>query len=201
MTTGSPPHARGRQVDPAARGPAFRFTPARAGKTSTRSPAPGTTGATTVHPRTRGEDSQTNRADSRTDGSPPHARGRRRRPCGRRYGQRFTPARAGKTWSQGQQRLRPAVHPRTRGEDSGLMPYSGNPAGSPPHARGRPGLEKRVAPHARFTPARAGKTQPRVSAQLVGSVHPRTRGEDPLETVVRMRSYGSPPHARGRRWS
>ncbi len=132
-----------------------RFTPARAGKTGTRA---STRCSRTVHPRTRGEDFPSIWSVCVTTGSPPHARGRRQDVVDEEVGQRFTPARAGKTSASLAATSVTPVHPRTRGEDFDSRPETTAKSGSPPHARGRRGSSPPRRTGRRFTPARAGKT-------------------------------------------
>ncbi len=153
--SGSPPHARGRRVGGSHPVQGVRFTPARAGKTQDHG---GGCRAHRVHPRTRGEDFDGAFNGDCVAGSPPHARGRRGSKPAETGVDGFTPARAGKTAASLVRAARAAVHPRTRGEDGSAALMRSSVSGSPPHARGRPALAHRHAAHARFTPARAGKT-------------------------------------------
>ena len=70
--------------------------------------------------------------------------------------------------------------------------------GSPPHARGRPPPRVRTICAPWITPACAGKTILAWRWSIVGSDHPRMRGEDPKGSSSMSRLAGSPPHARGR---
>ncbi len=143
-------------------------------------------------------------------GSPPHARGKGRRPADLRPGWRFTPACAGK----GNGSFRPGagrtVHPRMRGERCGYPRGLDDEFGSPPHARGKVGERPfRHLPH-RFTPACAGKGGRCWMRRWRLSVHPRMRGERAAGVVQiaapagvagndgRVVIIGSPPHARGK---
>ncbi len=112
----------------------------------------------TSGPRTRGEDYNGLFDRSHASGSPPHARGGRPGAEVGGVGVRFTPARAGRTGSLRLPSAALAVHPRTRGEDTGTGTGDEALGGSPPHARGRRVLG--------FGEARSL------------AVHPRTRGED-----------------------
>ena len=147
----------------------------------------------------RGEDGRVlDSADLRA-GSPPHARGRRRRATRRNGRRRITPACAGKT--------------------SCLTRRIGRLPGSPPHARGRLDLPFRLAgtfpdhprmrgedapvgpgcpPGLWITPACAGKTRHAVRGWLTCPDHPRMRGEDVSDIIDEVSRWGSPPHARGR---
>ena len=173
---GSPPHARGRQMQSRANFAADGITPACAGKTCrrARSGVPHTD-----HPRMRGEDALPAVGGVAVVGSPPHARGRRRR-CSRgcpRLG--ITPACAGKTCAQPRVREGRSDHPRMRGEDAVRRSTPSSPNGSPPHARGR--------------------HEPLVAGNIDSLDHPRMRGEDSVAKSARRCIWGSPPHARGRR--
>ena len=71
---GSPPHARGRQVNELPAVFQERITPACAGKTTSGSSKQVSSGD---HPRMRGEDKAVVADAKIGEGSPPHARGRR----------------------------------------------------------------------------------------------------------------------------
>ena len=136
-STGSPPHARGRQVQQGSWREDTGITPACAGKTIGRSVFSTLRGD---HPRMRGED----------------VRAR----CNRINHCRITPACAGKTphWWTWHRRM--SDHPRMRGEDVSHNVCEHCHDGSPPHARGRrmPIARRRKA--SGITPACAGKTHP-----------------------------------------
>ena len=96
-----------------------------------------------------------------------------------------------------------------------------NEGGSPPHARGRLGVIWRRSANERITPACAGKTPPpsrhtiqsRITPACAGKTgippisamsirdHPRMRGEDTRNRQPFQTNFGSPPHARGRRFA
>ena len=153
---GSPPHARGRLTAIRPLLKCRRITPACAGKTGFFS-ASGPRAKD--HPRMRGEDLSGGVGGAATAGSPPHARGRLIAPFGRQLPRRITPACAGKTMLKAIDVLRPQDHPRMRGEDCGGLDMGVEAAGSPPHARGRPGFRTRGSSGCRITPACAGKTR------------------------------------------
>ena len=195
QVNGSPPHARGRLGRPVRWRAWARITPACAGKTpsepTTRRPGPD-------HPRMRGEDVCGELARRTELGSPPHARGRHLVEEFSGWCGGITPACAGKT-----QQCRRVLgvrrdHPRMRGEDdeSGLEPDPRG--GSPPHARGRPGIAGVAVRAGGITPACAGKTCANSSASPKPTDHPRMRGEDVRTPPEHFRGRGSPPHARGR---
>ena len=156
ITTGSPPHARGRLQDDDRRLPGGGITPACAGKTvfgCCRG-----CGAWD-HPRMRGEDAATAATLAGIVGSPPHARGRRLPARSSRARRRITPACAGKTRRHESSISSQTDHPRMRGEDGPPKPSYAEETGSPPHARGRPFINAIVGALGRITPACAGKTE------------------------------------------
>ncbi|SQA23181.1 Domain of uncharacterised function (DUF2825) [Streptomyces griseus] len=130
---GTPPHARG----PPGGGRDHRRrsgnTPARAGTTSGHRVSWRRSGE---HPRTRGDHDATDRMPSPTSGTPPHARGPRRRADGHGAAVGNTPARAGTTTRPWASRTECREHPRTRGDHP--PPTLPSPClwGTPPHARG-----------------------------------------------------------------
>ena len=52
----------------------------------------------------------------------------------------------------------------------------------------------------RFTPAYAGKMFSGTITKAGAEVHPRIRGEDPVDLMLPLTVTGSPPHTRGRSW-
>ncbi len=146
----------------------------------------------------RGEDVPGGIILKETEGSPPHARGRRSRAGTPSGTLRITPACAGKTASYCTRRSDAADHPRMRGEDHWGCDCIGVPVGSPPHARGRPLGGSDGSLVCWITPACAGKTTYRKYLARPDRDHPRMRGEDPQVAVRHDAGLGSPPHARGR---
>ena len=72
---------------------------------------------------------------------------------------------------------------------------------SPPHARGRPAKLKPNHIPTGITPACAGKTNTYTTTPAYIMDHPRMRGEDQVVDGAPVLFTGSPPHARGRRFS
>ena len=128
----------------------------------------------------RGEDLKTTQDARPLEGSPPHARGRRRRSSRSLAMGRITPACAGKT-------LKILLQRCWR-------------RGSPPHARGRLKMRVNRLRDGRITPACAGKTEYQQFKSKDHADHPRMRGEDRAGLMSRGAPKGSPPHARGRPW-
>ena len=195
-TCGSPPHARGRQENNTSMGARRRITPACAGKTRI---TPAVSPRNGDHPRMRGEDRQFMALWNYTDGSPPHARGRRREHLAAVNPPGITPACAGKTSGLKFLLTTRRDHPRMRGEDASQRASSIRVVGSPPHARGRLLRQGRTGFDDGITPACAGKTSNPLSRRTPRWDHPRMRGEDLYSAQHRTDGTGSPPHARGRR--
>ena len=153
LAFGSPPHARGRLLQPVELSASARITPACAGKTWIPLHADY---FIRDHPRMRGEDQEFAHPGRLAFGSPPHARGRLLQPVELSASARITPACAGKTRRAGPSSTGYRDHPRMRGEDVTVLVAASVTAGSPPHARGRPaspGDSRRLfsgsPPHAR----------------------------------------------------
>ena len=171
------------------------ITPACAGKTVA---GLSKGGGGSDHPRMRGEDNPISSTKSSAIGSPPHARGRRRRRCLRIGLLRITPACAGKTPPPSRSGSRSEDHPRMRGEDLLWAGRRFARLGSPPHARGRLVALAGFPAFVRITPACAGKTCSDLVGRSAPGDHPRMRGEDSNGIAFRVLTAGSPPHARGR---
>ena len=152
---GSPPHARGKHRTGNSASSRNGITPACAGKTTTRA---WRTPTERDHPRMRGENDRDANVCCAEEGSPPHARGKRRRNELHDRIPRITPACAGKTRLRDPGYDRLADHPRMRGENAVQTTADGKVAGSPPHARGKPALKPAFEPCVGITPACAGKT-------------------------------------------
>ncbi len=151
---GSPPLARGPLPMPVQPLCLQRLTPARAGTTE----APSTCVACRpAHPRSRGDHVLRGLLRHVRRGSPPLARGPRRRGHRIQRLQRLTPARAGTTGWKPRRSCGTAAHPRSRG-DHRTGPSSADPT-------------------QRLTPARAGTTLADQPAANAAAAHPRSRGD------------------------
>ena len=115
VRAGSSPLTRGKRRAPRGRESTRRLIPAHAGKTC-GAPTPGGRGG--AHPRSRGENSLSERIWSYTDGSSPLTRGKHRDPVKIGVGGRLIPAHAGKTRTPACSTSRKRAHPRSRGENS-----------------------------------------------------------------------------------
>ena len=191
---GSSPHTRGTlyRRTPILGRP--RFIPAYAGNAVQHRPA---SGQNAVHPRIRGERGHHSASDSATAGSSPHTRGTRCFVIHDAFGSRFIPAYAGNAPPTAHPWQRPAVHPRIRGERNTVGKSVPKIYGSSPHTRGtrvdQP-LRRRLR---RFIPAYAGNAPWHFNRLDAESVHPRIRGERPLNNVDDEFFTGSSPHTRG----
>ncbi len=90
---------------------------------------------------------------------------------------RFIPAGAGNSvaWYL---YLPPAtVHPRGRGEQTGVLSFGNHDNGSSPRARGTGLITALGGSKERFIPAGAGNSRPHLRQRRFCTVHPRGRGE------------------------
>ena len=152
----------------------------------------------TDHPRTCGENNLSKSFSIIAPGSPPHMRGKPELLYRDLYGNRITPAHAGKTFLFPERSLELSDHPRTCGENHMTLPMSVSANGSPPHMRGKLLLVYLSPCYPRITPAHAGKTTDNVSLPVLVSDHPRTCGENAQAHAKIEGSDGSPPHMRGK---
>ena len=155
----TPPHARGRLLVVTSVIFSMRNTPACAGKTELKFALEL---SKRKHPRMRGEDGACNPSNAAVWETPPHARGRLRmgfvHPNSLMLAARNTPACAGKTFFRELDGVDRGKHPRMRGEDHLTKYPRDRMRETPPHARGRQALYKKVKKETGNTPACAGKT-------------------------------------------
>ena len=135
---------------------------------------------------------------SRTLGSPPHGRGKAFSVLRRQFRFRITPAWAGKRarcpcWCAGGQ-----DHPRMGGEKSPGRALRCCIRGSPPRRRGKAKTKLAQPLQAGITPAWAGKSLPRWTADRRQKDHPRMGGEKFTASARNSGMTGSPPHGRGK---
>ena len=176
FTDGSSPLARGTRVNAARALGQARFIPARAGNTVIN---PAKCAIPSVHPRSRGEHTDTLMSDAMRCGSSPLARGT----------PPHSPIGCGGF----------SVHPRSRGEHLAVELQSYINDGSSPLARGTLGQQAVADVEVRFIPARAGNTHLSLATWITASVHPRSRGEHrPISPPLQVHG-GSSPLARGTR--
>ena len=195
LPPGSPPRVRGKHPSAPGVDGNRRITPARAGKThrewQLKAPK-------TDHPRACGENGiPTDTAVSRA-GSPPRVRGKRKTDELKKYPERITPARAGKTFSGRKTAISGRDHPRACGENTSNEDNYSKGDGSPPRVRGKRKFLINYIIDFRITPARAGKTPFRYRKRFLRADHPRACGENPSGTDKSIANPGSPPRVRGK---
>ena len=132
-------------------------------------------------------------------GSPPRARGRRRRLRATRQTRGLTPACAGTSTSEPATDDSAWAHPRVRGDVWAAWAWLVLSGGSPPRARGRRIRRVVVLSGLGLTPACAGTSLSQRARPAASGAHPRVRGDvDRLDDLT-VQLTGSPPRARGRR--
>ena len=193
---GSSPLTRGKPLGLSGPARHHRLIPAHAGKTASRPPPTSTRPA---HPRSRGENQRGCGSTGCDGGSSPLTRGKRRRRQGREPGRRLIPAHAGKTANVSILPSHASAHPRSRGENLlGCLP--GVPGmGSSPLTRGKLTMSVWNALVSGLIPAHAGKTAPGETYEGSITAHPRSRGENGIQTAVQTVADGSSPLTRGKR--
>ena len=196
LEAGRSPLARGRPGPPARQALRTGSIPARAGQTSTWSPARCTR---RVDPRSRGADvaDELDRRDGQ--GRSPLARGRLNARRGEGQADGSIPARAGQTGAGRSGSLGSVVDPRSRGADAPSTCSILSFLGRSPLARGRRVLVARACARQRSIPARAGQTFNQGSGAWLDRVDPRSRGADAVKLTPKPTAMGRSPLARGRR--
>ena len=155
LIQGSPPLTRGIHSQKKKQRRLSRFTPAHAGNTH---PEILFLLRLQVHPRSRGEYKALDLFRGFYLGSPPLTRGILSNYFFLPLRYRFTPAHAGNTVLTAALSLSIEVHPRSRGEYTGLNALRIFALGSPPLTRGILSQDLRLCSITRFTPAHAGNT-------------------------------------------
>ena len=195
-TGGSSPLTRGKLGSPPRRFSACRLIPAHAGKTLSqgfqRVPR-------RAHPRSRGENALSPPQGYPHTGSSPLTRGKPKLTAEDRQAARLIPAHAGKTGASPQPPPSSAAHPRSRGENLGLVIAIVGAPGSSPLTRGKPRPLRTPLAARRLIPAHAGKTGLAVLVQHEERAHPRSRGENRTRSAPATPTSGSSPLTRGKR--
>ena len=191
---GSPPHMRGTELVPSASVIVHGITPAHAGNRPS--------GSVRIkvyedHPRTCGEQEELSEYTHYQLGSPPHMRGTVCLPVVGEGTGRITPAHAGNSNTERNTCSLDEDHPRTCGEQLASSLVFTGLKGSPPHMRGTAMPFGSGVLKIRITPAHAGNRSVAVSWARLMWDHPRTCGEQLLQTPVQNLEAGSPPHMRG----
>ena len=171
------------------------ITPAYAGKSCT----PGIdSGFPRDHPRICGEKSITALSLRRSQGSPPHMRGKGAAATAATVGIGITPAYAGKSMVSLLTRQLERDHPRICGEKWASRSKRHRLRGSPPHMRGKACHASCHAGLRRITPAYAGKSRLFWGHGGGREDHPRICGEKLFPASLLAVRVGSPPHMRGK---
>ena len=192
---GSSPLTRGKRDRPPKPPTAPRLIPAHAGKTTATRPPPWPSPA---HPRSRGENSDSQKLKNRPYGSSPLTRGKHARRRGGPSIRRLIPAHAGKTALAAAFIRATAAHPRSRGENDGGVDEGFAQLGSSPLTRGKRHPVVQVQAGVRLIPAHAGKTTVTATVTACSEAHPRSRGENPTRLPRGGRASGSSPLTRGK---
>ena len=150
-----------------------------------------------VHPRSRGEHTSPSAAASASFGSSPLARGTLAFIVIMPFLVRLIPARAGSTFPGSPRTAIVSAHPRSRGEHVAPRPDGYVNPGSSPLARGTHFALSGSFRFLRLIPARAGNTRVHSNHAVLGTAHPRSRGEHVLAETHGEGGYGSSPLARG----
>ena len=131
-------------------------------------------------------------------GSSPLTRGKRRERERDVLPDGLIPAHAGKTVSRPARISAWRAHPRSRGENGLLILIALVVVGSSPLTRGKPGPVRRAGGDGGLIPAHAGKTPSRWRARAASAAHPRSRGENAIDSGTGTVRGGSSPLTRGK---
>ena len=189
LTPGKPPPR-------AVRGADLRLIPAHAGKTNRDSILGPKVAA---HPRSRGENHGLSPGKSARLGSSPLTRGKRVASSGFGGEVGLIPAHAGKTTGVRRADQGDGAHPRSRGENAILLGVPFTTAGSSPLTRGKPSSRCAAPLTVGLIPAHAGKTPQTHPGGRCSQAHPRSRGENPMDSDRYFQIGGSSPLTRGKR--
>ena len=193
---GSSPLTRGKRVASSGFGGEVGLIPAHAGKTADVRRADQGDGA---HPRSRGENAILLGVPFTTAGSSPLTRGKPSSRCAAPLTVGLIPAHAGKTPQTHPGGRCSQAHPRSRGENFTCLATTVVSSGSSPLTRGKPDQHGVVSPTVGLIPAHAGKTRAKTSSTSPSRAHPRSRGENPMDSDRYFQIGGSSPLTRGKR--
>ena len=193
---GSSPLTRGKLRRSHVRPRAPRLIPAHAGKTRGCASLPGLSRA---HPRSRGENAVEGLLGQVGMGSSPLTRGKLVASVLGDPVSGLIPAHAGKTSIPFITRIGSGAHPRSRGENLGLLVLDVAAVGSSPLTRGKPERSTRQTPSHGLIPAHAGKTTTSMRSPKTSRAHPRSRGENCGASRAVVQHCGSSPLTRGKR--
>ena len=193
--TGSSPLIRGKRGPNHSIGAQSGLIPAHAGKTS-RSECLGRRAG--AHPRSRGENSATDRSPIVKAGSSPLTRGKLQIGELAPPAHGLIPAHAGKMEQRSPPRLIQRAHPRSREENRAEKAHPAFQKGSSPLTRGKRYRDVRGWLQGRLIPAHVGKTMTAPPVAIHRRAHPRSRGENTGWLSEGGHHYGSSPLTRGK---
>ena len=151
-----------------------------------------------AHPRSRGENAKSWRAGIATSGSSPLTRGKHLEQLAAAGVRGLIPAHAGKTGVPSFFPKEDWAHPRSRGENSSMLPRRSPNSGSSPLTRGKHENARLAVLGFGLIPAHAGKTSRMSVAACSAQAHPRSRGENVLASWRLGLCLGSSPLTRGK---
>ena len=192
--TGSPPHAWGQSFCVYSSTVCARFTPTCVG---TIVQGRRLQGHIAVHTHMRGDNYEANPIPIVDGGSPPHAWGQLQPPRRILGPNRFTPTCVGTIQCPCAGCSGWAVHPHMRGDNESHLQALPWLLGSPPHAWGQCNTPAPVLSMFWFTPTCVGTMVAAQALPLHFSVHPHMRGDNDVDSFIRLHQTGSPPHAWG----
>ena len=112
--------------------------------------------------------------------------------------ERLIPAHAGKTLEGDPVGWIGKAHPRSRGENFLIVEVTEKMDGSSPLTRGKPHARGRPGNQRRLIPAHAGKTRAAAIKSARSWAHPRSRGENAWRLSTSQGLGGSSPLTRGK---
>ena len=151
-----------------------------------------------AHPRSRGENATNEDPASAYSGSSPLTRGKQQNRDATSVPPRLIPAHAGKTCPAWLVPSTAWAHPRSRGENTEADEDSRALWGSSPLTRGKHGVYFPSDDPVRLIPAHAGKTPPPRRPGWTRPAHPRSRGENRVQSPEPDQRRGSSPLTRGK---
>ena len=154
-------------------------------------------GASSDHPRSRGEYSCEIRFLDAPDGSSPLSRGIPHSAALSAPGEGIIPALAGNTRCRHRNRPEEPDHPRSRGEYNSRTSRTSRSTGSSPLSRGIPGGVLNMHDYIGIIPALAGNTTYPSRRRTATTDHPRSRGEYSRPLGMGVPNPGSSPLSRG----
>ena len=152
----------------------------------------------TAHPRSRGENQLLVGQRPVLAGSSPLTRGKRKSVGSRRYQEGLIPAHAGKTATRPPPPSSPTAHPRSRGENTAILPRGTVVRGSSPLTWGKLEGLAVLGDCLGLIPAHVGKTLGGCLRAATITAHPRSRGENAPRRVSHSTHRGLIPAHTGK---